>query len=84
MDSQNEKITEFEELCVKEKLFKWFGFNHLSEEEFATGEQFFYMAKWIVNNIPANAERTVALRSLIKARDEMLRAVLEGEQLRRF
>lgn len=56
-------------------LMQFFSFVHLKPELQPTSRMFFILALWTVENLPRNAERTVALRKLLEAKDCAIRAV---------
>lgn len=55
-------------------IMQFFGFAHLPEKLQLISKPFGEMAQWIVNNLPRNPERTVALRKLLEAKDAAVRA----------
>ena len=59
-----------------EPLLQFFTYEHLREDLQPTSKQFVDVADWIVNNLPRNPERTVALRKLLEAKDCAVRAKL--------
>jgi len=60
----------------KEPILQFFGFAHLPPHLQPASEPFANLAAHIANNLPRNAERTVALRKLLEAKDAAVRAVL--------
>jgi len=66
----------------KESLPSWpipeayFAFKHLPLEMQAVSQRFHDLAGFIVYGLPDNAERTVALRKLLEAKDAAVRAKL--------
>ena len=61
-----------------DKLCKWFTYSHLPTHLQETSKQFHDLAKWIFDNIESSAERTVALRKILEAKDCAVRAEIEG------
>ena len=61
---------------TEDPIMKFFKFEHLKPELQKFSKPFGEMAVWIVETIPRNAERTVALRKLLEAKDAAVRAAL--------
>ena len=59
---------------MKDGMLQFFSFNHLPDELKAISGDFCDMAHKIVATLPENAERTVALRKLLEAKDCAVRA----------
>jgi hypothetical protein len=57
-------------------LLRFFHYSHLPASLRPTSEAFCALARRIVDTIPANAERTAALRKLLEAKDCAVRANL--------
>lgn len=57
-------------------ILRYFEYRHLPEHLQATSRAFCDTASYIVGAIPRNAERTVALRKLLEAKDAAVRASL--------
>lgn len=57
-------------------LLQFFEFAHLPEHLQEISKPFCELAKQIVNDLPSNPERTVALRKLLEAKDCAVRAKL--------
>lgn len=57
-------------------LLQFFAYGHLPEHLQKVSEPFSVLANLIVDSLPANPERTVALRKLLEAKDCAVRAVL--------
>jgi hypothetical protein len=64
---------------MKERMLQFFNYNHLREDLQGTSMKFAALADWIVENLPQNPERTVALRKLLEAKDCAVRAQLSKE-----
>lgn len=67
---------ELEELEKDEPMLKYFKFDHLPEFLRAISYQFAELACEVVRELPKNAERTVALRKLLEAKDCAVRSLL--------
>ncbi len=63
---------------VGEPLLKYFTYSHLPEEVQSVNKSFLELVNNIVENLPRNINRTVALRKLIEAREYAVRS-LTGE-----
>lgn len=61
---------------MKDRMMQFFGYSHLPEHLQAVSKPFSELANLIVNTLPANPERTVALRKLLEAKDCAVRALL--------
>jgi hypothetical protein len=60
-----------------EPMLQFFEYGHLKTPELkAASAPFAELAKWIVNELPRNPERTAALRKLLEAKDCAVRARL--------
>jgi hypothetical protein len=59
-----------------ERMLRWFEFAHLPVLLQQVSAVFAYAAVWTVRNIASSAERTVALRKLLEAKDAAVRASL--------
>ena len=59
-----------------EHIEQFFAYAHLPEHLQAVSKPFGEMAKQIVETLPRNPERTVALRKLLEAKDAAVRAFL--------
>ena len=57
-------------------ILRYFHYAHLPPKLQATSKQFFDLARFIVETVPRNAERAVALRKLLEAKDAGVRANL--------
>ena len=60
----------------REPLMKFFAYGYLRPELQPLSKPFGELANWIVATLPVNAERTVALRKLLEAKDCAIRASL--------
>ena len=69
--------TEFTELQLSgDPILRFFHYRHLPEKLQAASAPFCKLAEHIVATLPRNAERTVALRKLLEAKDAAVRANL--------
>ncbi len=59
-----------------EPLLQFFRYEHLPEPLQAVSRPFGLLAMQTAENLPRNAERTVALRKLLEAKDAAVRCVL--------
>lgn len=64
---------------MKEYLLQFFAYSHLPEHLQAISKPFGELADKIVETLPKNPERTVALRKLLEAKDCAVRAQLFKE-----
>jgi len=62
----------------QEHIMQFFKYEHLPEILAAISKPFCNLAVSIVNNLPRNPERTVALRKLLEAKDAAVRAFVSG------
>ena len=66
----------WEFLTMEERMMKWFAYGHLPENLQHTSKRFYELACYIVDEIEAGPERTVALRKLLESKDAAVRANL--------
>lgn len=59
-----------------EPILKFFKFDHLPQHLRDASEPFYTLAHRLVATTPRNAERSVALRKLLEAKDAAVRALL--------
>jgi hypothetical protein len=59
-----------------EHILQFFTFDHLPPALAEVSAPFTAVAQQIVNTLPRNAERTVALRKLLEAKDAAVRALI--------
>jgi hypothetical protein len=59
---------------VADPILQFFGYHHLPEAMQKVSRPFCDLANQIVDTLPRNAERTVALRKLLEAKDAAVRA----------
>lgn len=59
-----------------EHIAQFFGYSHLPEHLQAVSKPFWELAGQIINTLPRNPERTVALRKLLESKDAAVRAML--------
>ena len=61
---------------AEDPMLQFFSFEHLPGELRDVSAPFSGLAKWIVDHLPRNPERTVGLRKLLEAKDCAVRAKL--------
>jgi hypothetical protein len=61
---------------MDEPIMQFFRYDHLPPHLQAVSAPFGDIARDVVENLPRNPERTVALRKLLEAKDAAVRAVL--------
>jgi len=66
----------FNEEWQGEQILQFFSFAHLPEKLAAISRPFCHVAFALVATLPRNAERSVALRKLLEAKDAAVRAAL--------
>jgi len=59
-----------------EPILQFFAYEHLPPHLAAISAPFFAMANGLIESLPRNPERTVALRKLLEAKDAAVRAAL--------
>lgn len=64
---------------MEEPILQFFAFQHLPEKLRAISAPFHGLAVHIVDTLPHNTERTVALRKLLEAKDCAVRAAVFEE-----
>lgn len=57
-------------------IHQFFAYSHLPDHLKEVSKPFSDMAVWVIENLPRNPERTVALRKLLEAKDAAVRARL--------
>ena len=62
------------EQLAADPILRYFHYGHLPPVLREASEPFCMLAKFIVNGTPRNAERSVALRKLLEAKDAAVRA----------
>ena len=62
-----------------DRMLQFFAYQHLPEHLQAASKPFADLAQTIVDTLPSNPERTVALRKLLEAKDCAVRALLFKE-----
>jgi hypothetical protein len=61
---------------MEDRMMQFFAYEHLQEHLQAVSKPFGELAKQIVETLPSNPERTVALRKLLEAKDCAVRALM--------
>ena len=64
---------------MKDRMLQFFAHTHLPPNLQAVSRPFCELANEIVETLPSNPERTVALRKLLEAKDCAVRALLYQE-----
>lgn len=64
---------------MPDRMLQFFAYDHLPPELRAVSKPFGELAQQIVDSLPMNPERTVALRKLLEAKDCAVRAFLYAE-----
>lgn len=64
---------------MNDRLLQFFDYAHLPEHLQAVSKPFHDLANQIVETLPANPERTMALRKLLEAKDCAVRALIYKE-----
>ena len=65
---------------MQDRMLQFFVYTHLPSNLQEVSQPFCELAEQLVNNLPSNPERTVALRKLLEAKDCAVRALLYQEQ----
>lgn len=60
----------------KEHIEQFFAYEHLPAHLQAVSKPFGELAKQVIETLPRNPERTVALRKLLEAKDAAVRALV--------
>ncbi len=63
-----------DEQLTADPILRYFHFAHLPPQLAVTSIKFYELACYIIASVPRNAERTVALRKLLEAKDAVVRA----------
>lgn len=63
---------------MSDRLLKFFEYAHLPEHLRTASQPFADLAQHMVETLPQNPERTVALRKLLEAKDCAVRSLIEG------
>ena len=63
----------------QDRMMQFFEYAHLPEHLQTISAIFGDVAQWMVDTLPANAERTAGLRKLLEAKDCAVRAKLYKE-----
>lgn len=64
---------------MNDRMLQFFKYEHLPPHLQAVSKPFCELAETIVQTLPSNPERTVALRKLLEAKDCAVRALLFKE-----
>lgn len=68
-----------EEKTMQDRMLQFFEYAHLREDLQQISKPFGELAKWIVENLPENPERTAGLRKLLETKDCIVRARIYKE-----
>lgn len=63
----------------QDRMMQFFAYTHLPENLQVVSKPFGELASLIVQSLPSNPERTVALRKLLEAKDCAVRALIYKE-----
>lgn len=61
-------------------ILQFFAFAHLPANLQQVSEPFCILAEWTSKHLPDNAEKTVALRKLLEAKDAAVRAAIAKDE----
>lgn len=64
---------------MNEHIMQFFSYAHLPEHMQKVSKPFGDLAQQIVDTVPRNPERTVALRKLLESKDAAVRALIAKE-----
>jgi hypothetical protein len=64
---------------MPDRLIQFFKAGHLRSDLQVAAAPFIALAEWIDTHLPANPERTVALRKLLESKDNAVRAILANK-----
>ena len=64
---------------MQEHILQFFAYTHLPPQLQAVSKPFGDLAAQIIETLPRNPERTVALRKLLEAKDAAVRALVAKE-----
>jgi hypothetical protein len=78
MEPSEAGLDPFKEVAEIDPVMRYFAYAHLPAHLRAISKQFGDLALWMFSDLPRNAERTVALRKLLEAKDAAVRAGLPG------
>jgi hypothetical protein len=62
-----------------DKLIQFFEYKHLPEGLQRISMNYYNLAVWMLENLPKNAESTVAMRKLLEAKDCAVRSTIYKE-----
>lgn len=69
-------FAQYEKVDQREHIEQFFAYDHLPPHLQVVSKPFGELAKQIVDTLPRNPERTVALRKLLEAKDAAVRALV--------
>ena len=70
--------TDGQNTVTTEPMLRWFDYSHLPAHLQEYSKPYADLAHWMVENLPRNAERTVALRKLLECKDAGVRSRIAG------
>lgn len=76
MTANTNETDPFQALAQYDPIMRYFAYSHLPPFLRTVSKHFGDLAIAIVQDLPRNAERTVALRKLLEAKDAAVRAAL--------
>lgn len=76
-DRETEERSDIDPRIATDPILKYFTYTHLPSRLQMISEPFCSLADTIVNTLPRNPERTVALRKLLEAKDAAVRCAIE-------
>lgn len=68
---------------MREHIEQFFSYQHLPPHLAEVSKPFGDLAGWMLDNLPRNPERTVALRKLLESKDAAVRARLAKDMVER-
>ncbi len=66
---------------ARDPMLQFFAYGHLPQHLIGVSRQFHDLAEFVVDVLPRNPERTVALRKLLEAKDCAVRSVIYKEEV---
>lgn len=61
----------------RNRMVKWFAYSHLPQPLQEVSAMFAGVATWMLDNVHAGPEATVAMRKLLEAKDAAVRAAMD-------
>ena len=66
---------------MPDRMMQFFAYAHLRDDLQVVSRRFHALAEWIVETLPENPERTVALRKLLEGKDCAIRSMVYREPI---